>query len=88
MELRPDAGVAIERAEADGDFVSLWPLAAKEARAADRAERLDATIGRPERPNQLLAGEEAKSLARDTALRAAEGTRVLAAAGAVTVIGP
>ena len=88
MELRPHPRVVVERAEPDRDFVSGRPLAAEEARAAHRAEGLHATVVGTKRPNQLLAGEQAKSLAWDSSLYAAGGAGMLAAPGAMTVIGP
>ena len=88
MELRPDSGVCIERAEADRHFVTLRPLRAEEAGAADRTEGLDAPIVRPEDADQLLPGKQAEPVARDPSLCSAEGARVLSAPRAVAVIGP
>lgn len=88
VELRPDTGVRIERAEADCHFVAFRPLRAEEAGAADRTEGLDAPIVRPEDADQLLPGKQAKPVARDPSLCPAEGTRVLSAPRAVAVIGP
>ena len=88
VELRADAGIAVERPEADRDLVALWPFSAEQARAADRAERLHSTALRPEHANQLFAGKQAKPRTRDAPLRSAEGAGVLTAPRAMTVIGP
>src|SRR5215207_6523439 len=88
VELRPDPGLAVERAEADRDFFALRPLCTEETRAADRAEGFHASAVRPEDADQLLTGEQAESFARDASLRSAEGARVLPAPRAVAVIGP
>jgi hypothetical protein len=88
VELRPDARLAVKRAEADRDFLAFRPLRAEQARAADRAEGLHTASVRPEDADQLLTGEQAESLARDAPLRSAEDARVLSAARAVAVIGP
>ena len=88
VELRADAGVAVERPEADRDLFALRPLGAEQARAADRAEGLHPAVARPEDADQLLTGKQAEPRARDASLRSAEGARVLAAPRAVAVIGP
>jgi hypothetical protein len=88
VELRPDTGIRVERAEADRHFVALRPIRAEEARAADRTKGLDASIVRPEDPDQLLAGKQAEPLSRDPSLCPAERARVLSAPRAVAVIGP
>ena len=88
MELGPDAGVAVECAESDCDLLAFRPLVAEQAGAADRAERLHATVTGPVDADQLLPGEQAESLARYAALCPAESTRVLPAARAVAVVGP
>ena len=75
VELRADAGVAVERPEPDGDLVAFRPFPAEQARAADRAEGLHASAVRPEDADQLLTGEQAKALARNASLRAAERAR-------------
>lgn len=79
VKLRADTGVAVERAEADRYFVTLRPLRAEQAGAADRAESLHTSIVRPEDVDQLLAGKQAEPVARDASLGAAEGARVLPA---------
>jgi hypothetical protein len=79
VELGPDAGVAVEGTQPDADLVAPGPLVAEEARAANRAERLDAAVIWPEDADQLLAGEQAEPLPRDPALGLAEGAGVLAA---------
>src|SRR5262249_5415658 len=79
---------AVERAEADRNLVALRPRVAEQARAADGAERLHATVVGPVDADQLLAGEQPEARTRHAALRAAKGSRVLAAARAVAVIGP
>ena len=56
-ELRPDARIGVERAEADRYFFALRPLRAEQAGAADRTEGLDAAIVRPEDADQLLSVE-------------------------------
>src|SRR5829696_7310517 len=88
VELRADAGLAVERTEADRNFFALRPLRAEQARAADRAEGLRASAVRPKDADQLLTGEQAEPLARDASLRSAEGARVLSAPRAVAVIRP
>jgi hypothetical protein len=88
VELRADAGLAIERPEADRDFFALRPFPAEQARAADRAERLHSAVGRPEDADQLLTGNQAKPRTRDASLRSAEGARVLPAPRAVAVVRP
>jgi len=88
MKLRPDAGVAVQRPETDRNLVALRPLGAEQAGTADRAEGLHASAVRPEDADQLLAGEQAEALSRNTSLRPAECALVLAATRAVTVIGP
>jgi hypothetical protein len=77
VELWADAGIAVERSEAKADLVSLWPVPAEQTRAADRTEGLHASVVRPEDADQLLPGEQSKTLARNTSLRATERTRVL-----------
>jgi hypothetical protein len=57
VELRTDARIAVQRPESDSDFIPLWPLTAEQARAANRAERLHASVLRPEDPDQFLTGE-------------------------------
>src|SRR5919109_29037 len=85
--LRPDPGVAAERAEPNRDHRPVRPAPAEEARSADRAEDLAPGVGRGHvDAEQLLPGEETNVLTRDPALRLAEGSRVLAAARAVTVV--
>jgi hypothetical protein len=88
VELRPDPGLAVERAEADRDFFALRPLRTEQTRSADGAEGFHASAVRPEDANQLLTGEQAESFARNSSLRSAEGARVLPAPRAVAVIGP
>jgi hypothetical protein len=88
VELRADAGLAIERAEADRNFFALRPFRAEQTRAADRAKSLHAAAVRPEDPDQLLTGKQAEPGTRDAPLRPAEGPRVLSAPRAVAVIGP
>jgi hypothetical protein len=89
VELWADTRLAVERAEADRDFIALWPLRTEQARAADRAEGLHASAaGRPEDADQLLAGEQAEPRARDASLCPAEGARVLSAPRAVAVVRP
>src|SRR5919201_1192124 len=85
--LRPDPGVAVERAETDRDLVSLGPLAAEEARAADGAEHLDrsAAFG-PKHAQQLLPGEQPELLLRHAPVREAEGAGMLPAERAVAVV--
>ncbi len=58
VELRADAGLAVERAEADRNFFTLRPLRAEQARAADRAEGLHASAIRPKDADQFLTGEQ------------------------------
>src|SRR6478735_1365356 len=88
VELRADPGVAVERSEADPDLVAVRPVGAEEARAADRAEGLDAPVVRPEDADQVGAGEQAEAVPRNASLRPAERPGVLAAARAVAVVGP
>src|SRR5918994_2727175 len=88
VELRPDPGLAVERAEADRDFFALRPLCTEETRAADGTEGFHASAVRPEDADQLLTGEQAESFARDASLCSPEGARVLPAPRAVAVIGP
>src|SRR5207244_5876338 len=84
--LRPQPGFAVERAEADRDFRSVGPRAAEEARAADLAERLDGrAVGGPVRADEVRAREQSEALARDSALREAERSRMPPAARAVAV---
>src|SRR3954447_1132728 len=86
--LRPDLRIAVERAEPDRDLVAFGPVRAEERRAADRAERLHRgpALGL-EDPDQLLAGQKPKLLARDATLGLAERARVLAAELTVTMVG-
>src|SRR6476619_95704 len=72
VELRADPGGAVERAEADPDRVAVRPVGAEEARAADRAEGLDAPVVRPEDADQVGAGEQAEAVPRDASLRPPE----------------
>jgi hypothetical protein len=87
VELRADAGLTV-RPETDRDLVALRPLAAEQARSADRTEGLHASVVGREDTDELLTGEEPEALARDPSLRAAERAGVLAAARAVAVIRP
>src|SRR5581483_5913785 len=86
--LRPDPGIAVERAKTDRDLGPVRPRPAEQARAADRAERLRHPVWRPVDADQLLPRKEPEPLARDAALGQAERSRMLAAAGAVAVVGP
>src|SRR5262245_46940711 len=72
MELGPDPGVAVQRTEPDRHLVALRPLSAEEARAALRAEGLDAAVRRTEDADQRLAREQGEPVAGDASLRAAE----------------
>src|SRR5215471_2056144 len=86
--LRPDLRVAVERAEPDRDLVAFGPVGAEERRAADGAERLHGgPVLRLVDADQLLPGEQPELLSRHAPLRFAERAGVLAAVGAVAVIG-
>src|SRR6185503_3394252 len=87
-ELRADAGVAVERAETDGDLGASGIAAAEQARAADAAESLDHGVGRRlEDPHQVLARHDAQLLRKDAPLGRGPRPRMLAAARAVAVAG-
>ena len=73
VELRTDAGLAIERPEADRDLFALRPFRAEQARAADRAERLYSATVRPEDADQVLTGKQPEPCSRDASLCPAEG---------------
>jgi len=73
MELGANAGISVQRPKADGDLISLRPVPAKQARSANRAEGLHASILRREDTYQLLTGDEAKCFAWDASLRPTEG---------------
>src|SRR5512132_9602 len=88
VELRADAGLAVERPETDRYFFALRPLRTEQARAADGTEGLHPAVGRPEDADQLLPGKQAESRTWDASLRSTEGARVLPAPRAVAVIGP
>jgi hypothetical protein len=88
VELRANAGLAIERPEADRDFFALRPFRAEQTRAADRAKGLHAAAVGPEDADQLLTRKQAEPCTRDASLRPAEGARVLSASRTVAVIGP
>src|SRR4030095_16755167 len=51
--LRPDARIAVDGAEADGDLRPVGILATEEARPADAAERLDRALLRPEHAHEV-----------------------------------
>jgi hypothetical protein len=88
VEFRTDARVAVQRPESDSDFIPLGPLTAEQARAANRAEGLHASIVRPEDPDQFLTCEQPEAFPWNPSLRTAERARVFPAARAVAVIGP
>jgi len=88
VELRADAGVPSSDPSRMPILSPSGQIPAEQARAADRAERLHASVVRPEDADQLLTGEQAKALARNASLRQAEGPGVLSAARAVAMIGP
>src|SRR5687768_7228502 len=79
VELRADAGLAVERPKANRDFFALRPFRAEQARAAYRAKGLHAAVVRPEDADQLLTGKQAEPRTRDASLRSAKGARVLSA---------
>jgi len=87
VELRAYARVAVECAQANGDFVALGPLATEQTRPANRTERLNPPVVGPEDADQFLSREQAKAFARDTSLRSAKGSRVLSAPRAMAMIG-
>jgi hypothetical protein len=81
--------VAVECAEPHRDLLAVRPLVSKQARAADRTERLhgSTTCGSVD-ANQLCALEQVKALACDAGLQQARRARVAAAERAVAVVGP
>src|SRR5712664_860801 len=81
--LRPDPGVAVERAEADRDLRAVGPRAAEDARAAEGAEGLRGAALRIPGADQLLPLQQPEALARHAPLGQAVPAGVPAAAGAV-----
>lgn len=78
--LRPNAGIALERSETNGELAALRPGTAEQARAADRAERFHGAVAGPENADQLLSVEETEAVARHATLRLSEGPGVLTTA--------
>src|SRR5436305_575674 len=71
---RPDARVAVERAEPDADHLGVVGAAAPEQRPARRAKHLrEALAARAPRAQQLLAGHDAERSRHDARLRRGGG---------------
>jgi hypothetical protein len=54
--------LTVKSAEADRDFVAVWPIPSEEARSADRTKRFGCAVNWTERANQALALKEAEAV--------------------------
>jgi hypothetical protein len=85
MAFGPNLRIAVERAEAHGDVLTLRPPVAEQAGAANRAEGFDPAAVGPVDPDELLSLNEAELLAGNMADRQPERAGMLAATRAVAV---
>jgi hypothetical protein len=87
MELRLDARVVIERTHTNGDLRIVRPMTSKEARAANCAEGLDRTLAFAINADQFLTLKKRELFTPDARLRAHCRPGMLAAAGAMAMVG-
>src|SRR6476659_1047755 len=73
VELRANAGIAVERPKSDCHLVPFGPVPTEQARSAHRTEGLHASILWPECADEFLPRQEAEPGARNASLRSAEG---------------
>jgi hypothetical protein len=54
VELRANAGIAVERPKSDRDLIPVGPVRTEQTRSTHRTEGLHPSILRPKRADQLL----------------------------------
>jgi hypothetical protein len=88
VKLRPDPGIIVEGAQANGNLRTIRPVAAEQARAASDAKSLHRPLALPVNADQLLSQEQVELFLQDTRLRADRGARMLPATVAMTMTRP
>jgi hypothetical protein len=87
VKLRSNSRIIVESAHANRYLWPIWPITSKQARATIYAERLYGALALSVNPDQVFALQQAELFPAHTRLRAYSGSRMLAAAIAMTMAG-